>query len=121
MPATRSKFGELALLSELVTPEQLDQAFLTAGVAEGVPPAPKTEVGEALVAKRLVEMGVLTAFQADKILLEGRTKFTLGPYIITQGLGQGGMGQVFKAVHQVMGRECAIKVLPLHKTTPDAI
>jgi serine/threonine protein kinase len=31
------------------------------------------------------------------------------------------MGQVFKGVHQVMGRECAIKVLPLHKTNPEAI
>jgi serine/threonine protein kinase len=30
------------------------------------------------------------------------------------------MGQVFKGVHRVMGRECAIKVLPLHKATPDA-
>ena len=35
MPATRSMFRDLALMSGLVTPEQLDQAFLTAGVAEG--------------------------------------------------------------------------------------
>ena len=31
------------------------------------------------------------------------------------------MGQVFKAVHQMLGRESAVKVLPLHKTTPEAI
>ncbi len=30
------------------------------------------------------------------------------------------MGQVFKAVHQVMGRECAVKVLPLVKATEEA-
>src|SRR5204863_457039 len=83
-PATRSMFRDLALLSGLVTPEQLDQAFLTAGVAAEGPPAPKAEVDDALVAKRLVEMGVLTSFQAERIL-QGRTKFTLGPYTITHG------------------------------------
>ena len=31
------------------------------------------------------------------------------------------MGQVFKAVHEMLGRESAVKVLPLHKTTPEAI
>jgi serine/threonine protein kinase len=44
----------------------------------------------------------------------------VGPYIVTDFIGQGGMGQVFKGVHQLMGRECAIKVLPLNKSTPDA-
>ena len=58
--------------------------------------------------------------QADQ-LLTGRTKLSLGPYIITDWIGQGGMGQVFKAVHEMLGRESAIKVLPLHKTTPEAI
>jgi len=65
-------------------------------------------------------MGILTPYQAAQIKA-GRTKFELGPYIVTDSLGQGGMGQVFKGVHRVMGRECAIKVLPLHKATPDAI
>src|SRR5438874_6607171 len=65
-------------------------------------------------------MGILTQYQAKQIQA-GRTKFELGPYIVTDSLGQGGMGQVFKGVHRVMGRECAIKVLPLHKATPDAI
>ncbi|MCP4817092.1 MAG: serine/threonine protein kinase, partial [Planctomycetaceae bacterium] len=54
-------------------------------------------------------------------LVTGRTKFNLGPYIITDWIGQGGMGQVFKAVHEVMGRESAVKVLPLTKSTPYAI
>jgi serine/threonine protein kinase len=31
------------------------------------------------------------------------------------------MGQVFKAVHKMMGRECAVKVLPREKSTPEAI
>jgi eukaryotic-like serine/threonine-protein kinase len=31
------------------------------------------------------------------------------------------MGQVFKGIHEMMGREVAIKVLPLSKATPEAI
>ncbi len=68
----------------------------------------------------LIEQGALTEYQADK-LAEGLTKFTLGPYVITDWIGQGGMGQVFKSVHRVMGRECAIKVLPLSRMTTETI
>jgi eukaryotic-like serine/threonine-protein kinase len=133
MPATRSVFRNSALLSGLVTADQLEQAVLTAGVAtEGSSSAPPiaaaapsatpsaAEIDDSTVANRLVEMGILTPYQAAQIKA-GRTKFGLGPYIVTDSLGQGGMGQVFKGVHRVMGRECAIKVLPLHKATPDAI
>src|SRR5262245_30731347 len=125
MPATRSIFRNSALLSKLVTADQLEQAVLTAGVTAevttpaGAPPSP-AELDDTALANRLVEMGILTPYQAAQIKA-GRTKFGLGPYIVTDSLGQGGMGQVFKGVHRVMGRECAIKVLPLHKATPDAI
>ena len=54
-------------------------------------------------------------------LREGQTKLQLGPYVITDWLGQGGMGQVFVAVHQMMERQVAIKVLPQSKSTNDAI
>jgi eukaryotic-like serine/threonine-protein kinase len=123
MPANRSVFRNSALLSRLVTPDQLEQAVLTAGVSiEGAEPAtpPSPELDDSIIANRLIEMGVLTPYQAGQIK-GGRTKFELGPYIVTDFIGQGGMGQVFKGVHQLMGRECAIKVLPLHKATPEAI
>jgi serine/threonine protein kinase len=120
MATTRSMFRNSALLSGLVTQEQIDEAIATAGTGPGGSPAPMVEVDDASLAQRLVEMGVLTSYQSAKIK-EGRTKFTLGSYIVTDFIGQGGMGQVFKGVHQVMGRECAIKVLPLHKATPESI
>ena len=37
---------------------------------------------------------------------------TLGHYQITNQLGKGGMGEVFQAKDQTLGRDVAIKVLP---------
>lgn len=71
------------------------------------------------IANLLVRSGNLTRYQADQ-LRAGRTKLNLGPYVITDWIAQGGMGQVFKAVHSVMGRQCAVKVLPLEKATEEA-
>jgi len=71
---------------------------------------------EEAIAARLVDDGVLTNYQSHQ-LQAGRSKLNLGPYIITDWIGQGGMGQVFKAVHKVMGRQCAVKVLPLERST----
>ncbi|MCP5116884.1 MAG: protein kinase, partial [bacterium] len=42
-------------------------------------------------------------------------------YQIIDSLGQGGMGQVFKAEHSMMGRVVAIKVLPKSRSTDDAV
>ena len=63
---------------------------------------------------------MLNAWQA-KQLLDGRTEFNLGPYLIVDSIGQGGMGQVFKARHEKMGRIVAVKVLPRDKSTPEAV
>ncbi len=65
-------------------------------------------------------MGRINSYQAIQ-LLAGRTKFDLGPYRILDYIEQGGMGQVFKAEHRIMGRIVAIKVLPRVKATPSAI
>ena len=78
------------------------------------------EIDDKDLAAVLVEMNSITAYQADQ-LIAGRTKLKLGAYIITDWIGQGGMGQVFKAVHEMLGRECAIKVLPLQKSNPESI
>ena len=43
------------------------------------------------VAATLIKSGLITEYQA-KQLHAGRTKLTLGPYLITDFIGEGGMG-----------------------------
>jgi serine/threonine protein kinase len=83
-------------------------------------PASTDEVSGQQLADKLVEMEVVTRYQADQ-MLQGRNKLNLGPYVVNDFIGEGGMGRVYKAVHPVMGRESAIKVLPQHKSTPESI
>jgi len=71
------------------------------------------------LADKLVERGYINPWQADQ-LCQGHVRFNLGPYRIVDSIGQGGMGQVFKAEHAIMKRVVAVKVLPRQKSTPEA-
>src|SRR5207253_6840473 len=60
----------------------------------------------------LVGQGILTQFQADR-LLQGKTQgFVLGPYTLMDALGTGSMGTVYKAISKTDNRSYAVKVLP---------
>ena len=56
---------------------------------------------EATIIKTLVANGFFTEYQIQQ-LQAGRSKLHLGPYLITDYIGQGGMGRVFKGVHEVI-------------------
>lgn len=72
-------------------------------------PASLTD-GEA-VARELVKQRQLTPFQAQQVFAGRGQSLVLGNYVITDKLGQGGMGMVLKAEHRVMKRVVALKVL----------
>lgn len=63
------------------------------------------------LAKVLLERGWLTAFQVNALFQNGGRDLVLGPYVLLERVGQGGMGQVFKARHVVMNRVVALKVI----------
>ncbi|NDC64135.1 MAG: serine/threonine protein kinase [Planctomycetia bacterium] len=112
----QSQFRETALASGLV-----DEASVAAAEAEvrfRIDANADKAARDRALADVLVERGQLSRFQADQ-MLAGRRKLTLGQYRITDAVGQGGMGQVFKAEHAMMGRVVAVKVLPRAKSTPE--
>jgi serine/threonine protein kinase len=74
---------------------------------------PQTDRGR-VVARAMVERGLITKFQAEMVLAGRTSGFLLGQYRILDQLGQGGMGRVFKAVHLTMNRIVALKVLAPH-------
>ena len=53
----------------------------------------------------------MSQYQAG-LLLQGRAgDLTVGSYVLLEPIGEGGMGQVFKARHRKMGRTDAVKVI----------
>jgi eukaryotic-like serine/threonine-protein kinase len=94
-------FIENVIASGLLSRDELTRAV------ESFPPTDRAKV----LARQLVEIGKLTKFQAEKLLVGKTDGFQLGQYRVLEELGRGGMGRVYKAVHQTMGRFVAIKLL----------
>jgi serine/threonine protein kinase len=115
----KKNFRTCVLNSGLVSPAELDQAIVALWTERNKGGATQVEISEQELADKLVETGRLTRFQAQK-LLAGFTKLHLAQYRILELLGHGGMGEVFKAEHTIMGRIVAVKVLPRNKTTPES-
>ena len=91
--------------SNLIDRGQLDQTigeFLTRNPARSLP----------ALADFLVSEKVLTRFQADRILQGKVQSFVLGPFTLTDSLGSGSMGTVYRARSRTDGRWYAVKVLP---------
>lgn len=91
--------------SGLIDRGQLDQV-----VGEFLKRNPRAE--PPALAEYLVQSSVLSAFQAER-LLQGKTQgLVLGPYVLADSIGQGSMGQVYKALSKTDNQNYAVKVLP---------
>jgi len=63
------------------------------------------------LAAALVSEGLLTPFQAEQLRKGEGRRLNLGQYLLLEELGRGGMGHVYKAVHTIMERVVAVKVI----------
>jgi serine/threonine protein kinase len=45
----------------------------------------------------------------------------IGPYELVHIIGEGGMGVVYQAIHVLLGKKVALKILPLNRTNPGAV
>jgi serine/threonine-protein kinase len=87
---------ELGLLS----PEQVEALSCTADAGE-----------LKALARDLIRRGWLTAFQISQVIQGHGRELFLGPYLFLERLGEGGMGQVFKARQRNLDRIEAVKVI----------
>jgi response regulator RpfG family c-di-GMP phosphodiesterase len=78
--------------------------------------ADATQIGQALV-----QAGLLTSYQLDRVLAGSTHGLVLGNYRVLDSLGSGGMGVVFLAEHSLMKRRVAIKVLPVDDDCPTSV
>ena len=64
------------------------------------------------LARKLVQAGKLTKYQAANAVQGKAKNLVFGEYVVLDKIGAGGMGQVFKAEHRRMKRIVALKILP---------
>lgn len=100
-----SRFWHMAEQSGLLDARAL-QAYW-----EEVPPEKRTPDSiDRRLARRAVETGTLTLWQAQQ-LLAGRSGFQFDRYLLLAMIGEGGMGRVYLAKDTRLDRKIALKVL----------
>jgi serine/threonine protein kinase len=91
--------------SGLIDRGQLDQV-----IGEFLKRNPRAE--PPTLAEYLVNQGMLSPFQAERILTGKTAGLVLGAYVLVDTLGTGSMGQVYKASSKTDNQWYAVKVLP---------
>ena len=64
-----------------------------------------------ILMRHLLESERLSAYQLRKVVTGKAAELFLGPYVISDKLGEGGMGRVYRATQIRVGREVALKVI----------
>jgi serine/threonine-protein kinase len=73
-------------------------------------------------ARELMQRNLLTAYQINALFAGKGRQLVVGPYIVEERIGEGGMGQVFKARHRQTRAVVALKVIrPERIANPTAV
>jgi response regulator RpfG family c-di-GMP phosphodiesterase/serine/threonine protein kinase len=107
LPEVGRRFLERLLLEGFFSSDTAN-AFLEARLERLREYASEVQLGQALV-----ESGLLTTFQLERILQGQSHGLLLGNYRVLEQIGSGGMGLVYLGEHSLMRRRVAIKVLPI--------
>ena len=100
MISTTNDFLGFLQNQRLLSPEQL--AVLARETPSGDPRA---------LARLLVQRGWLTPYQVNQLFLGRGVRLLLGSYVLLELLGEGGMGQVYKARNWKLGQIVAVKLI----------
>src|SRR5262249_45188414 len=73
--------------------------------------SPRVPDGRTL-ARELIRQDLLTPYQANQLLLGKGQALVVGQYRLMERLGEGNLGQLFKAVHVAMDRLVTVRLLP---------
>src|SRR5262245_14828324 len=103
MASAADEFLKTVLRSGLLAKDDLQTALANVPVAD-------LQNAQA-IADQFVHLGLLTQFQASKLLQGASVGLQLGPYRILTPIGKGGMGMVYLGLDMRSKQHVAIKVL----------
>ena len=111
MFASANDLLEILQSQRLLSPEQL------LALAREAPTADSRAL-----ARILAQRGWLTPYQVNELFLGRGRRLLLGSYVLLDLLGEGGMGQVFKARNWKLGQIVAVKLIRKERlTNPNAV
>jgi serine/threonine-protein kinase len=97
-----ASFVDVVVRTGLLEPEQLEALTRKLQARFTDPKA---------LAKELLQRRWLTSYQIHQLFHSGGQDLVLGSYVLLERLGEGGMGQVFKARHRTLDRVVALKII----------
>jgi serine/threonine protein kinase/WD40 repeat protein len=105
----------ITLLDRLRQCDLLDSVQLEALAAlpEARDPDPRA------LGRVMLRRGWLTRYQINQVAQGRASDLIIGPYVVLDRLGEGGMGQVFRAQHRHMQRLVALKVIRKERLAND--